>query len=354
MKTIRENLNKLDLNGIDSNNYYDLRNLYEAVEHKMTPQDKQELKKLLDVTDDPETISAYLSSKDESLELEEGINEMKFKLNEADVTLSKADMTNPNKIPNLKGMAQKAYRDEQEGKRKAELKAKAETVLKNIDIELATLDSDKPSDKLQVYFNYLVPAKGNADTVAGEIVRAMMRLLYRDYNDGDVFYEGYGFETCGPAASFIADMIDMYSDFESIAGAQLTDNDYTEALEKITSKVISYLQENPELLATPNEDDMLDTPTDWLDDYAYGYEFGVDVPENVDYQDFMYFIQDILGDSYDFRNAYIGTSFADFINIEGLSKEGYETLEKYIYKWVDEWVEENYPEEEYEEEEDNE
>ena len=120
MKTIKENLNKLDLNGIDSNNYYDLRNLYEAVEHKMTPQDKQELKKLLDVTDDPETISAYLSSKDESLELEEGINEMKFKLNEADVTLSKADRINPNKIPNLKGMAQKAYRDEQEGKRKAE------------------------------------------------------------------------------------------------------------------------------------------------------------------------------------------------------------------------------------------
>lgn len=67
MKTIRENLNKLDLNGIDSNNYYDLRNLYESVEHKMTPQDKQELKKLLDVTDDPETISAYLSSKDENL-----------------------------------------------------------------------------------------------------------------------------------------------------------------------------------------------------------------------------------------------------------------------------------------------
>ena len=29
------------------------------------------MKKLLDVTDDPETISAYLSSKDESLELEE-------------------------------------------------------------------------------------------------------------------------------------------------------------------------------------------------------------------------------------------------------------------------------------------
>lgn len=74
MKTIRENLNKLDLNGIDNNDYYDLRNLYEAVEHRMTPQDKQELKKLLDVTDNPETISAYLSSKDENLnESEESV-----------------------------------------------------------------------------------------------------------------------------------------------------------------------------------------------------------------------------------------------------------------------------------------
>ena len=343
MKTIRESLNKLDLIGIDNNNYYDLRNLYEAVEPRMTPQDKQELRKLIDVTDNPETISAYLSSKDESLEL-----------NEADVILSKADRINPNKVPNLKGIAQKAYRDEQESKRKAELKAKAETVLKNIDNELATLDSGKPSDILQVYFNYLVPDRGNADTVAGEIVRAMMRLLYRDYNDGDVFYEGYGFETCAAAASFVADKLDLYEDFENIAESGLSEDSYTEALEKITSKVISYLQKHEELLATPNEEDMLDTPTDWLEDYAYGYEFGVDVPENVDYRDFMSFIDEILSNDSEFRNAYIGTSFRDFINIEGLSKEGYETLEEYMYKWVDEWVEENYPEEEYDEEDDDE
>ena len=343
MKTIRESLNKLDLIGIDNNNYYDLRNLYEAVEPRMTPQDKQELRKLIDVTDNPETISAYLSSKDESLEL-----------NEADVILSKADRINPNKVPNLKGIAQKAYRDEQESKRKAELKAKAETVLKNIDNELATLDSGKPSDILQVYFNYLVPDRGNADTVAGEIVRAMMKLLYRDYNDGDVFYEGYGYETCGPAAGFIADKLDLYEDFKNIAESGLSEDSYTEALEKITSKVISYLQKHEELLATPNEEDMLDTPTDWLEDYAYGYEFGVDVPENVDYRDFMSFIDEILSNDSEFRNAYIGTSFRDFINIEGLSKEGYETLEEYMYKWVDEWVEENYPEEEYDEEDDDE
>ena len=75
MKTIRESLNKLDLIGIDNNNYYDLRNLYEAVEPRMTPQDKQELRKLIDVTDNPETISAYLKSKDESLNESEDLLE---------------------------------------------------------------------------------------------------------------------------------------------------------------------------------------------------------------------------------------------------------------------------------------
>ena len=75
MKIIRESLNKLDLIGIDNNNYYDLRNLYEAVEPRMTPQDKQELRKLIDVTDNPETISAYLKSKDESLNESEDLLE---------------------------------------------------------------------------------------------------------------------------------------------------------------------------------------------------------------------------------------------------------------------------------------
>lgn len=48
-----------------------------------------------------------------------------------------------------------------------------------------------PSDQLQVYFDALVPRSGKAKTVAGELVRAMMRILYRDFNDGDVWYSGF-------------------------------------------------------------------------------------------------------------------------------------------------------------------
>ena len=53
------------------------------------------------------------------------------------------------------------------------------------------------------YFNKLVPGHGNADTIEGELLRAINKIIYRYYNDGDYFYKGYGAETAGPAVSFL-------------------------------------------------------------------------------------------------------------------------------------------------------
>ena len=47
-------------------------------------------------------------------------------------------------------------------------------------------------DNIDTLFNFLVPSSGKADTVAGEIIRATMRILYRYYNDGDSYCD----ETC--------------------------------------------------------------------------------------------------------------------------------------------------------------
>lgn len=271
-----------------------------------------------------------------------------YKIIEADVTLSKEDMNDPDKVPSFKAMAQKVSRDEKEAKRKAELKAKAETLIKNIDNEIDNIGSDaSPSDVLQIYFDHLVPPSGKADTEAGEIVRAMMRLLYRDYNDGDLFYSGYGYETCAPAASYVADRVNLYDDFEEIAEKGLTGDKYTEALEDITAKVIIYLREHEELLAVTNTSDMFDSPTEWLEDHAYGYEYDLDVPEGCDYRDFVYFVQDIASN---FDKAYVDDRFRDYIVIRDLSAEEYDELDHHFYSWVEEWMEENAPEEEYEDE----
>ena len=58
--------------------------------------------------------------------------------------------------------------------------------------------------KLNALFEELVPASGKADTVAGEIVRAITRIGYRNWNDGDHIGVGYGKETCNPAARYLS------------------------------------------------------------------------------------------------------------------------------------------------------
>ena len=40
-------------------------------------------------------------------------------------------------------------------------------------------------DRVNAKFEELVPLEGKADTLAGEIVRAISRIGYRIYNDGD-------------------------------------------------------------------------------------------------------------------------------------------------------------------------
>lgn len=56
---------------------------------------------------------------------------------------------------------------------------------------------------LTQYFENYVPAMGGADTEGGELTRAMNRIIYRWHNDGDQIMEGYGRETCNPAARSI-------------------------------------------------------------------------------------------------------------------------------------------------------
>ena len=46
-------------------------------------------------------------------------------------------------------------------------------------------------NRVNTRFEELVPLEGKADTLAGEIVRAISRIGYRFYNDGDQVGVGY-------------------------------------------------------------------------------------------------------------------------------------------------------------------
>ena len=61
----------------------------------------------------------------------------------------------------------------------------------------------KNEERINELFKELVPETGKADSLAGELVRAMSRIGYRFYNDGDQLGIGYGKETCNPAGRFL-------------------------------------------------------------------------------------------------------------------------------------------------------
>lgn len=64
MVKIEEVLNDLDKRELDeAYKFYDLKNLYEAMEDRLTPQEKTEIANLARTTDDPDVIASYLNAK---------------------------------------------------------------------------------------------------------------------------------------------------------------------------------------------------------------------------------------------------------------------------------------------------
>lgn len=63
-ETIREKLNRIDHKCLDESlRFHDLRSLFEATAPRLSPQDKEEIKKVIQNTDDAETIAAVLQAK---------------------------------------------------------------------------------------------------------------------------------------------------------------------------------------------------------------------------------------------------------------------------------------------------
>lgn len=66
----------------------------------------------------------------------------------------------------------------------------------------------KELDKIeQELSDKLVPARGKAETIGGEMLRAIERMIYRYFNDGDVIGMGYGIKTCQSSFFYLEDML---------------------------------------------------------------------------------------------------------------------------------------------------
>lgn len=257
----------------------------------------------------------------------------------------------------------------------AEEKRQADIARGNHNYNLAFGDLDESAsvdDQLTHIFEALVPPQGKCDNLGGELVRAMMRLLYRDYNDGDVFYEGYGLETCAESAAFIIDMVnddtfDIDQMFWNTEMDQLKDDRYTAALHDIAENLIIYLKNRPEVFGqdTPDSRDYDSRTLREIIDNAPTYEYEPDCSGEILDRliDNGHISWDEVADFLENLASYYGGRVhqwaLDAFTIEDLDSDQYAEWERMFYKewasWLNE-LEREYPEEDdyYEDEDEDE
>lgn len=294
-----------------------------------------------------------------------------FKLIENEsLTEAEEDELSDDELDALDAEEEKAFKQKQADRRarvagKRKEKSDKESKLAEIKKELG---SDYDFDKL---FDTLVPDSGVADTIAGEVIRALNRVDYRDFNDGEVFFEGDGLETCGPSMAFVAEFfIDKFNDSEDtdtaaqtiydkiidIAESQLTDSEYTSAISELEKQVVAWIKEHEDILVEPNKEDSLKKfrGEEYWEDYIPSYDIeDISLPKNVeelldlgeiDESDIIWAVQDIIqgmGNSTD-DVTYDGWG----ITVRGLSKADYEACGgdqgAELYDWIEEWAQNEY------------
>jgi hypothetical protein len=123
--------------------------------------------------------------------------------------------------------------------------------------------SESELDKMHEIFEKYVPGRGKADTVYGEICRAINRLIYRFYNDGDLFFEDYGIETAGSSALYL---MDGHEGFDEILNSMIYKNEtiYENGLEEIVDLFLNYESSTIEKLVNTKND--IDSTSDYYEE----------------------------------------------------------------------------------------
>lgn len=268
-------------------------------------------------------------------------------LTEAEIKLSPDITYNPNATFSLRDLAKKADEDEkaaiaaeQERVRREEAKVEVQGTIDELHKMIQS--GDGTEDILDMLFEALVPPEGKCETVAGEMVRAMMRLLYRDYNDGDKFYEGYGLETCASSAAYLMDRGFDGMFMEIMEESHRYDNNdeaYTVALLDIADAVVRELADNEDLFVTSNEEDSRDFDASEVEDNQPRYDFEVYVSDDLaayidaeqcDSWKLKEYVEDILSWEREYDGAEVETPWGHYdtsLTITGLTRDGLDRIE---------------------------
>lgn len=292
-------------------------------------------------SEDPEAAEAKAAigdlSKNESLLTEEPI-----------ITLTDDEITDPKEFDLKKAIQKRVDQEkdqkaaEEEARKRDEENAKIEQLKA---FASKVIDEIKDSaDPLDTAFAELVPSSGAAETVAGEITRAMMRILYRWYNDGDMFFFGEGLETCGGSTQYLMETLgETFSDhvYDMLSDAlKLTDDEseYEAHLDDLKDIVINYLLTHEDTFYTLNKEDSRDHNYDILEENQPKYDFEIegsdDIYDLIQYDiidsDTLYeFVEQVMNYDSTFKGAEVQRPWAKdstSIEVTDLTSAGLETL----------------------------
>ena len=280
------------------------------------------------------------------------------KLQEADyvpVSLNDKEMMDPSSL-SLKSVAKRNKDDADRAEAEAAKKTvRAENVKRYGKVETILdqeLDKDKQaSDIVDMIFDAgLVPDSGKADTKAGEIVRAIARIIYRYYNDGDKFFEGYGLETAAPSVAYLMDTIDEVATYvanmlDRLYGFE-SDAQYNDAIETLADICLHHVQAHFEELMDPNEEDSREWSGSTLEEIEENqprYEYDVwgsdDIVVLVEHGilnawDLKEYVEDMLQWENAFKDAEVDRPWSHSsteLNITNLTKDGYELIRDWFH-----------------------
>ena len=129
----------------------------------------------------------------------------------------------------------------------------------------------------------LIPSTGKAETLGGELLRAIERMIYRYYNDGDVVTKGYGIATCMSSLLYLDDKfkqikpeLNVRENVSEAAEKELnfdySENDkYNDVLYRLLDFIICFIRYN-EIAKMPNEDDSRNWKEDIVKDCYRKYQ----------------------------------------------------------------------------------
>lgn len=118
--------------------------------------------------------------------------------------------------------------------------------------------------------SFKMPTSGACETKHGEMLRAVTRIIYRYFNDGDSMFVGYGCETCGHHAAYLKHEFSEFADpiQKGLNDLLLSDDQmYVQILGEIASKAVIIIETQDD---EPRGKEVFDYEQEWENNMCDG------------------------------------------------------------------------------------